>query len=235
MFYRAFVPIKLIKNRNAETYMSRDAKKDRETVFRDEAYRFNRERDIQLERAACLDALIVLGNEHDCEGRIRHALEIVMGLEGLRSGPHYLVLAGRGRRCADETATEAALMKRYLLSQGIPQEIIRTEEKSIDTLGNFFYARPILEEILVKAPKRLGIVTDSYHMERSMLIARAVLGECYELFPLPTGNRGTPAVSLSEFLGRLAFYAGAYGITAGDSDALTRYLKHNSDRDLRHQ
>ena len=69
---------------------------------------------------------------------------------------------GQGR---DEIMPEAAAMKRYLLEQGVPESVIRPEEKSTNTLENMRFSGKILE---AEAPGGKAVFsTTNYHVFRS--------------------------------------------------------------------
>ncbi|MBR6028366.1 MAG: YdcF family protein [Clostridia bacterium] len=73
---------------------------------------------------------------------------------------------GQGR---DEPMPEAEAMRRYLLSQGVPEDKIRPETQSQNTYQNMAYSRQIIESI---APGgKTAFATTNYHVFRSGLWA----------------------------------------------------------------
>ena len=69
---------------------------------------------------------------------------------------------GQGR---DESMPEAEAMKRYLVSQGVPEGLIRTENRSQNTLENMAFSK----EIMAREGKedRAVFATTNYHVFRS--------------------------------------------------------------------
>ena len=65
--------------------------------------------------------------------------------------------------------TEAEVMRALLLSDGIPPEAIRLENRSRSTLENIRFALPILAGL---GATRAVIVTDATHAPRARMIAR---------------------------------------------------------------
>ena len=75
------------------------------------------------------------------------------------------ILLPSGGQGPDETMTEAAAMKRYLLEQGIPEEMIRTEDASGNTFENMAFSRKVIER---ENPEgRVAFATTNYHVFRS--------------------------------------------------------------------
>ncbi|MFN7147439.1 MAG: YdcF family protein [Myxococcota bacterium] len=65
---------------------------------------------------------------------------------------------------------EAVVARDILLARGVPDAVIAIEDKSRNTKGNLLFARGILPAELV----RVWIVTEPFHMARSLAIARGV-------------------------------------------------------------
>lgn len=69
---------------------------------------------------------------------------------------------GQGR---DEPMPEAEAMRRYLLTQGIPERLIHPEDQSKNTYQNMAYSRKIIQDV---APKgKIVFATTNYHVFRS--------------------------------------------------------------------
>lgn len=70
-----------------------------------------------------------------------------------------------GGQGADEPMPEAEAMKRYLVSQQVPETLIRVEDKSLNTFQNMTFSRKIMEEI---NPEGTAVfATTNYHVFRS--------------------------------------------------------------------
>ncbi len=81
-----------------------------------------------------------------------------------KHGKEALIIpsGGQGR---DEVMPEAAAMKRYLLEQGVPESVIRPEDKSTNTLENMRFSGKILD---AEVPGGKAVFsTTNYHVFRS--------------------------------------------------------------------
>ncbi len=87
-------------------------------------------------------------------------------LEYLRANPNAKVIATGGQG-AGEGITEAEAARRYLVANGIEEARIFLEDKSVDTLENIQFASSLFEK-----DTRVVIVTNEFHIYRSMYIAR---------------------------------------------------------------
>ena len=89
--------------------------------------------------------------------RLNRALEIWNGTSTI------LCCGGEG----EGESIECYLMRQYLISKGVPEELIMTEGQSKDTNENMKNALQILGD------KPVQIVTGDYHVLRSYLLAKA--------------------------------------------------------------
>ena len=81
-----------------------------------------------------------------------------------------LVFIPSGGKGPDEPMAESACMKRYLMDQGIPEDLIVEENKSTNTFENMKYSK---EKILSINPNgKIVFSTTNYHVFRSGLYAR---------------------------------------------------------------
>ena len=74
---------------------------------------------------------------------------------------------GQGR---DESMPEAEAMRRYLISQGVPEDKIRTEAQSQNTYQNMAFSRQIISGIDPEG--KTAFATTNYHVFRSGVWAR---------------------------------------------------------------
>ena len=95
-------------------------------------------------------------------GRVDRAISFWKQQEDSGKESILLPSGGQGR---DEVMPEACAMKRYLLEQGIPEEKIRTEEKSVNTFENMVFSKRVIEQ--VNPEGRTAFATTSYHVFRS--------------------------------------------------------------------
>ena len=71
-----------------------------------------------------------------------------------------------------EIVTEAYAMNKYLLSNGIAPSRILLEEESKDTTQNIKFAKSIIEERCDAENTPIAIVSNDFHIYRTMLIAK---------------------------------------------------------------
>ena len=112
------------------------------------------------------DVIIVLGARVMPDGELSTTLEhrIQTAYETYAQGyAEKLIVCGA--RGWDEPMTEAAAMKEYLLSNGVPEESIFTEDQSTNTMQNLINAKTIMEE---NGFQTAMIVTSNYHVERAV-------------------------------------------------------------------
>jgi uncharacterized SAM-binding protein YcdF (DUF218 family) len=64
---------------------------------------------------------------------------------------------------------EANIAKMYAVAHGVPREDIFTEGNSKTTFENIFFSRELIDSLNVK---KITLVSDPYHMRRSVLIAK---------------------------------------------------------------
>ncbi|WP_433944956.1 YdcF family protein [Paenibacillus sp. SN-8-1] len=86
-----------------------------------------------------------------------------------------IVSGGQG---AGEDITEAAAMKKYLISQGIAEGRIRLEDRSTSTKENLTFSKALMQDRGDSHPK-IMIVTSDYHMFRAKYIAGTLGYEAY--------------------------------------------------------
>ena len=81
-----------------------------------------------------------------------------------------------GGAVSDKTVRECEVMKRTLLSAGVPEEVILEEPDAYDTVGNMICSMTALYRRHLTADiRRVTIVTEPFHMRRSLLLAQSLL------------------------------------------------------------
>lgn len=97
------------------------------------------------------------------EARLNIALEI------LENNPktECVVCGGMGK---DEQYTEAEVMKKYLVNQGIMEDRIYLEDQSVNTIQNIEYAKQVINANHLS--REVIIVTSDYHSYRSVGYAK---------------------------------------------------------------
>jgi uncharacterized SAM-binding protein YcdF (DUF218 family) len=117
------------------------------------------------------DCIIVLGCKVD--GTIPSPFLVSRVDEGIRLyklgyGKVIIMSGGQGK---GENISEAAAMRNYAVSMGVPTANIIQENKSANTLSNLINSKKIMED------NKLGtavIVSNKYHLKRASLIAKEV-------------------------------------------------------------
>lgn len=114
-----------------------------------------------------LDYIIVLGAQVKESGPsvvLRYRLDRAVGY--LKENDNTLVIVSGGQG-ANEKATEASVMKEYLVNNGINENRIIIEDKSNTTKENLINSKKITRD-----NKSIGIVTNNFHMYRALLIGK---------------------------------------------------------------
>lgn len=179
----------------------------------------------QIKKAESLDALLVPGGEGKTHSRTDHTYKLYEATKETRKTPLMILLTGYWSGLSEKVPekAESEVMKEYLISCGVPAEVIYTETKSLDHLAGTIYAQPILKEINAK---RIGLVTDKYNIPRLMWSAKRVLGKNYEICPCPNEKtslfRKLTEAAIKNALKIDLFIA---GIKTGDQKAFENYLK----------
>jgi uncharacterized SAM-binding protein YcdF (DUF218 family) len=81
---------------------------------------------------------------------------------------YFIVSGARG---ADEIDSEAAVMRNYLMRQGIPEHIIILEDRSFTTMQNLTFSHQIMQQ---QGWQTALIVTNPFHIYRSLVIAKQI-------------------------------------------------------------
>lgn len=134
--------------------------------------------------SAPYDAIIVLSGGVNDDGSLLINVErrMRLGIDRFNAGDApILILTGAWGYMLETPPpiTEAAAMKQFALSVGVPESAIVTEEEAHDTVGNAYFTKVrILEP---REWRRVLVVSSDYHMPRSEFIFRKVLGPSYTM------------------------------------------------------
>ena len=94
-----------------------------------------------------------------------------------------VVLCGGG---FDPVHTEAELMCKCVLKEGVPEERLIFEDDSVDTIGNALFSKLKLAQLKVLPKKaRLLVFTSAFHAVRSLNIFNKTYGLDYEIAVVP--------------------------------------------------
>lgn len=121
-------------------------------------------------KAQKADCLIVLGAKVHPDGNMSNSLRYrcERALQAWRAGTAQYIIAcgGQGMR---EPAPEGEIMRAYFIASGVPEVRVIAENCSGNTIENLRNARKIMD---AKGWRTACIVTNDYHVERSMWIAK---------------------------------------------------------------
>ncbi len=128
------------------------------------------------------DHIIVLGAKVDGDSvslSLRYRLD--GAIEYMKKNKNIDVVV-TGAKGYNEDYTEASIMKKYLIDNGVSEEKIICEDQSFSTFENLKNSYAILGK------SKVLIATNDFHMFRSLMLARRVGFEAYAL------NVRTPTV-----------------------------------------
>ena len=130
-----------------------------------------------LQSRSTVDAIVVLGAAQ-YDGRpspqLRARLDHVVTLWNLPVAPVVVVTGGKQ---SGDRFTEAEASRDYLVSRGLPVEVIVIESRGESTYQSLEAVR---DEALVNQWQRVVLVSDPYHLKRAQLVA-AELGMAAEV------------------------------------------------------
>ncbi len=113
-----------------------------------------------------------------------------------KSGDGALLIVSGGRG-SDETVSEAAAMRAYLLEKGVPKEKILMEDQSHSTSENLRFSDDLL--LARGGGGRIALVTSGYHVFRCVRIARELSFRCTG-FGAPVAAYYWPSAVIREFV-----------------------------------
>ena len=143
---------------------------------------------------ADLDYVIVLGakvNGTQPSGALRNRIDVAS--EYLKSNPGALAVASGGQG-PDEGISEAECIRRGLIQRGIDESRILMEDKSTSTLENLTFSLRMIDK-----GSKIGLVTNNFHVYRSMKIANTFDGYTFSAVPVATSLISFPHYMLREF------------------------------------
>lgn len=109
-----------------------------------------------------------------------------------------LILTG-GLGSGDQQ-TEAEAMKKFLLSNGIPEEALILEEKATNTYENLLFSSQLIPD-----EKKVIILTHDYHMQRALLISKQI-GLAPVPYPVHSSSLFIPYHKVRECFALIEYY-----------------------------
>lgn len=172
------------------------------------------------------DLIMVLSGENPVERhRSKKAVELYFKygeqVPILVSGSHSGLL---GRTLPEGMKRECHQTRDSIASKNVPSDSIRLEENSLCTLGNFFLSFPHIRSHELE----IDLVTDKFHMSRSLWCSNVLFGGTKKFNPQNTENALANPYSIfiesfqKKLLG-LDFLI--YGVSPGEYDSIFRYMR----------
>jgi uncharacterized SAM-binding protein YcdF (DUF218 family) len=131
-------------------------------------------------RSASADVIVALGGGISVDGepsaatmaRARRAVALYWSEQA-----HQIVMSGAyGMFDPQPRRTEAEAMAETALAAGVPHGDIATEARSRDTIGNFWFTKPLLLE---RGWRRVIVVTSAWHAARARFLAQVIWGPSF--------------------------------------------------------
>lgn len=159
------------------------------------------------------DAVVVLGSGL-VRGRVPPLLRnrLDRGREVLASlapggRDHAPLLIASGGKGVDEPVAEGVAMREVLLEDGVPEDLVVAETRSVNTRQNLLFSRQIADEHLSDGlPRRqLLVVTNGYHVPRTALLSRGA-GVDADVVGASTATYFVPSAFIREFIAVLRMH-----------------------------
>lgn len=104
-------------------------------------------------------------------GRVDSALDFEK-TQYEKTGRHACFVPSGGQG-SDEIMSEGEAMENYLLSQGVEQERILREDKSVNTFQNMQFSKEVIEQKLGAVDdKKIAFATTNYHVFRGYILSK---------------------------------------------------------------
>lgn len=143
-------------------------------------------------------AVVVLGNrpestelDPESQGRVDTAIEVFE-----RTDAEYLVVSG-GRTNPEVPLTEADLMARYAVENGVDSIDVLREDLARDTIGNAYFARLLIEGTGADV-STVHVVSSCHHVERSAFTFEHCFGDDYHVHTDDCHRAADPAPESDE-------------------------------------
>lgn len=113
-----------------------------------------------------------------------------------------IVSGGQGE---GEYITEALAMKNYLISHGIDESLIISEDKSTNTYENFLYTKNLLDKEVGLESYTITVISNDFHMYRAKYLGEKVGFKCLG-YPAKSHISSTVIFHVREFVGVIKAY-----------------------------
>ena len=119
--------------------------------------------------SANLDYIIVLGSQVKPSGpAVVTRMRLDRAYEYAVENPETVIIVSGGQG-SNEPASEASVMKDYLVGRGIDESRILMEDQSTNTSENLQFSSELYEDV---SGSRVGIVSSNFHIFRALAIAK---------------------------------------------------------------
>lgn len=119
--------------------------------------------------SANLDYIIVLGSQVKPSGpAVVTRMRLDRAYEYAVENPETVIIVSGGQG-SNEPASEASVMKDYLIGRGIDESRILMEDQSTNTSENLQFSSQLYEDL---SGSRVGIVSSNFHIFRALAIAK---------------------------------------------------------------
>lgn len=140
------------------------------------------------DKGASVDCIIVLGSIKAAEYRVPVAAEAFFSGRSEK----ILLCGGKIRNFSSESMAEADNMYQKALELGVPKSSIIIEKSSQNTIENILCSLLELQRSMwLNRVKSVLLVTTTYHMRRSLHIARYLFPSHISVYPCPADDTKT--------------------------------------------
>ncbi|MDE7220495.1 MAG: YdcF family protein [Oscillospiraceae bacterium] len=140
------------------------------------------------DNGASVDCIIVLGSVKAAKYRVPAAAEAFFAGRSER----IMLCGGKTRDFSGESMTEAENMCEKALELGVPETSIIMEKNSLNTIENIICSLLELQRSMwLNKVKSVLLVTTTYHMRRSLCIAKYLFPSHISVYPCPADDTTT--------------------------------------------
>lgn len=140
------------------------------------------------DNGASVDCIIVLGSIKAAEYRVPAAVKAFFSGRSEK----IMLCGGKMRNFPKQSMTEADNMYQKALELGVPETSIIIEKSSQNTIENILCSLLELQRsMLLNKVKSVLLVTTTYHMRRSLQIAKYLFPPHISVYPCPADDTAT--------------------------------------------
>lgn len=151
------------------------------------------------------DYLVVLGaglRGSEISTSLLYRLETALDFHKQYPDVKIVVSGGQGK---GEDVTEASAMRNFLVSNGVDENLIISEDKSTNTYENFLFTKKLLEKQTGKEEFKITIISNNFHMYRAKFLANEIGFDTLG-YPAPAHKSSTLVFHVREFFGVIKAY-----------------------------